>query len=708
VRLRGRVLAKGTREPLVGATVTVDAALVGETDDAGRFELDVPPGARNVQIVFPGYEPLADRVTVRPDAEGTQTFRLAPRQTGERYETVVVPPSDRAPRTSLRDEELTRTPGALGDPFRTIESLPGVSQVVWPLPIYAIRGANPGNTGFFLDGTRLPALFHFALGPSIIHPFFLQQIDFYPGGYPTRFGRYVSGIVDARTAAPKTDRLRASVDVRLFDAGGIVATPFDEGKGTIAVAGRYSYTGLLFSIFSPQYTLGYWDYQIRADHTLGPGRLTLFALGSSDTLGNKKEAPWRPGVGGPEATDPGTSGQPRAAIPWGADLQFHRLDLRWDGALGGGRLEVGTLVGIERSSTFLPQLFALPISARNRTLGPRLVYERGIADWLDVEVGADVELQRFSPHSERIGAAQLDLFRTRDVVTGGGFVDFVLRSKDRLVLTPGFRYELFAEGDVRRYEPSPRLHLRVRPAGEIWLKATAGRFAQMPSLAVAVPGFENFGLATFGPQTSWQGSVGVEAPVGAGWSLDATGFYQRLRLTDLRSIYTLDPQERDLLEMRDGESFGAELLLRRAASHRFWGWAAYTISWSYRLVGFGRVKSAADWDQRHILNLVAGYRLGRGYSVGSRFHLNTGRPYPVFNDRTKMVSEYRRLPTFYQLDLRFDKRFLFDRFILDVYFEVVNSTWTREVFDIRRNGRGELVETGFPLAFPSLGVHAEF
>jgi hypothetical protein len=41
-------------------------------------------------------------------------------------------------------------PGSLGDPFRVIESLPGVSQVVWPLAIYAIRGANPGNTGFFV------------------------------------------------------------------------------------------------------------------------------------------------------------------------------------------------------------------------------------------------------------------------------------------------------------------------------------------------------------------------------------------------------------------------------------------------------------------------------------------------------------------------------------------------------------------------------
>ena len=59
----------------------------------------------------------------------------------------------------------------------------------------------------------------------------------------------MSGIVAANTATPPTDRLHVSADVRLFDAGGIVASPFDDGKGTVAVAGRYSYTGLSFRHF---------------------------------------------------------------------------------------------------------------------------------------------------------------------------------------------------------------------------------------------------------------------------------------------------------------------------------------------------------------------------------------------------------------------------------------------------------------------------
>ncbi|MEI9949386.1 MAG: hypothetical protein WDO74_10485 [Pseudomonadota bacterium] len=32
------------------------------------------------------------------------------------------------------------------------------------LPFFFVRGAPPGNVGYFLDGIRVPLLFHIALG----------------------------------------------------------------------------------------------------------------------------------------------------------------------------------------------------------------------------------------------------------------------------------------------------------------------------------------------------------------------------------------------------------------------------------------------------------------------------------------------------------------------------------------------------------------
>jgi hypothetical protein len=698
VLLRGVVLGRGTREPLAGASLTIDAVPGGETDGQGRFDLEALPGTHHLQIQQPGYQPL--QVVVRAPTVGDDPiYRLMPRQTGERYETVVTQADEHASRTSLREEELRQVPGSFGDPFRVVESLPGVSQVVWPAAIYAIRGANPGNTGFFLDGVRLPALFHFALGPSVIHPYFLQGIDFYPGGYPPQYGRYVSGIVSADTRTPPTDRVHVSADVRLFDSGGIVTTPVDGGAGTLAVAGRFSYTGLLLSsLLDLDLVFSYWDYQVRFEHKLGPGRLTLFAFGSGDVLrGTGQDSILRqPGMIGP-------SDQPSRA-----ELSFHRLDLRWDGSLFGGRLAASALVGRDSSTTSLEQLVSFPVSVLMLTTSPRLHFTRPLASWADLELGGDFEAQRFRPQSEfaAVGDRQ-DLFRARTVLSGGGFVGFTMRAASRLSIAPALRYEAFREEGTSKLEPSPRLTVRVRPGGDIWLKSSVGRYAQMPSLPVAVPGFEGFGLKSYGTQTSVQGSVGVEGALGESMSFEVTAFYQRLRLTDLQSIFKYDIQRVNVVELRDGESYGAELLLRRNLSKRLYGWLAYTLSRSDRLVGFYRIKAPSDWDQRHIVNLVLGYRLRGGWSTSGRIHYNTGRPYPVNDERAFRV-DYRRLPPFFQLDLRLDRQFVFDRFLLSAYIEMVNTTLSREVFDLRVQQDGTLTERGYRIVLPSIGVHAEW
>src|SRR5207245_2458818 len=115
--------------------------------------------------------------------------------------------------------------------------------------------------------------------PSVIHPYLVGGIDFYPGGYPASFGGYVSGIMSVRTAPPPADRPHASADVTLYDAGGLITAPWDHGQGTVAVAARYSYTGALFSLLDSDTYLRYGDYQLRVDHRLAGGQLTVFALG---------------------------------------------------------------------------------------------------------------------------------------------------------------------------------------------------------------------------------------------------------------------------------------------------------------------------------------------------------------------------------------------------------------------------------------------
>ncbi len=687
-RLRGRVLEKGTRRPLGGASITVDAVPATDTDATGRFELSVRPGPHHVQIQLPGYDIIDRRVEVAPDAQAAsheELFRLAPRLTGERYETKVIAPGAEAPHVALSIDEARKTAGTSGDPIRVIASLPGVSQIVWPAALFAIRGANPGNTGFYLDGMRVPALFHLALGPSIIHPYLLEGVDFFPGGFPVSYGGAVAGIVAARTAPAPDDRVHASADVTLLDAGGIMTSPWDAGKGTVAVAARYSYTGAVLSALSEDTVLRYGDYQLRADHPLAGGQATVFAFGSLDDLG------W---------ANPGQSGQY-------ASLQFHRLDLRWRAGVAGGRLLVAMNGGVDWAQS---TLFSRPIKSRSVSAAPRLKYEHALGAAVDVQVGADGEAQSFATAVPMFQPRASDLGRSRTAATEALFAALAIRL-GRFVFAPGLRGELFAEEGTRRFAAQPRLDVTMRVSEPITLELSGGRFAQMPSLPVSVPGFESFGLADLGLQTSLGGSLGVEARLPHALSASVTGYAQELRVTDVRNIDLVmpDPAAPDFLVSRNGRATGIELLVRRADEGRLFGWLAYTLSWSTRQDDDG-VWGRSDWDQRHILNLVAGYRLRGGYAVGARFHYNTGRLAPIFGS----AGQYQDLPAFYQLDLRVDRRFVFDRFVLEVFADVANATATRQVVqlsatqDAATGMPGPVDQASFRLILPTLGVHGEF
>jgi hypothetical protein len=67
-----------------------------------------------------------------------------------------------------------------------------------------------------------------------------------------------------------------------------------------------------------------------------------------------------------------------------------------------------------------------------------------------------------------------------------------------------------------------------------------------------------------------------------------------------------------------------------------------------------------------------------------------------------------RLPSFYQLDVRAERRFLFDAFTLDVYVAAVNATMHRMVYGLNQDpATGAVNQYSLRLFLPSLGVRGE-
>ncbi len=117
--------------------------------------------------------------------------------------------------------------GAFGDPFKIVEALPGMAPWLSGLPYYYVRGSPPENVGYFVDGIRVPLLFHVGPGPSTIAPALVDSVDLFPGAYPARYGRNAGAVIAGETTTPRTDSARGEFGARVYDANAFVETPYD-------------------------------------------------------------------------------------------------------------------------------------------------------------------------------------------------------------------------------------------------------------------------------------------------------------------------------------------------------------------------------------------------------------------------------------------------------------------------------------------------
>jgi hypothetical protein len=238
--------------------------------------------------------------------------------------------------------------------------------------------------------------------------------------------------------------------------------------------------------------------------------------------------------------------------------------------------------------------------------------------------------------------------------------------------------------------------------GVAWISAF-GLAHQLPSGSVRVPGQGPSGLEIF-PQEAWQASEGIEFVLP--WTMLG-------RVTLFHSWIDTDQSP------AKARNFGAEVFLRRHFTERLGGFVAYTLSRTERT--FRRETRASFFDRTHVVSAVAGYNLGRGFRIGSRAYYTSGRPYVIAcptadcgpgdpaAPRPHLVEG--RLPGFFRLDLRFEKRWrLSSGAWISAAFEWFNALLAGEITDADWNATrgGVLYEERSPLTLPSIGVEVGY
>ena len=286
--IEGLVMDMEMNVPLTGATIYLKQAQIGVVTNAqGQFrvanvmERSIQTDTLIIQhlgyapVLVPGNELRFDQKILVELSMGTldlEEVEVTSQRGGSELAT------NTASQYRLVPNDLEWIPTATDDSMiRTLQLLPGIIGSQDGGAQLIIRGGTPFQHLFQLDGITLYNTHHFFGFSSAINEDVIGQLDVYKGGFPSRFGGRISGVLDAIGHEGNTERIQGAIGLNGLHAGGQLNIPV-AGNGAIQVAFRQSimeyYESTLFKNLQNSSIGKTYEEEKRVDVALPPDRLS--------------------------------------------------------------------------------------------------------------------------------------------------------------------------------------------------------------------------------------------------------------------------------------------------------------------------------------------------------------------------------------------------------------------------------------------------
>lgn len=444
-------------------------------------------------------------------------------------------------------EEVLSSAGTWGDFTRYLELLPGV---VWNSDItndIYVRGGNPLENLFVVDGIEVPNINHIAREgttggfTSMLDTSSVQSVDMYPGIYDVRYSSRLSSLIEIHTRSNPSLRQEKELHLGISGAGGLLHGPVGKHGSMLLSAHR----GLLDRMTDdigingvPVYTNGFgkleWSPGNR-DH------FSLISLNGADSIDIT-----------PQPCDPG--------VTLGVQTQYagvrstygfawqHTHSARGLSTLSSSYFDQRQTIGQQEQSP-VSGPWEVCISTyktrsvydeRTRDRGAYLNYELQLSrgDWvfsmgsngrlLQVDYAVAQPLGQQSPFSTDPAWTDADSFK-RNFLTGQAavYAQASGRIGDRLTVLIGARHESYALTGSHALNPRASLSFRIN--AHQTLSASWQRLSQLPPVIQLLSYPENSRLGTTSVE---QVSTGAEL-----WN----GRYGTISATAYRKNYSNEP-----------------------------------------------------------------------------------------------------------------------------------------------------------------------
>lgn len=718
--VRGRVIDRSTREGIQYAAVII-VGVEGSgvmTDSTGTFILqNVRPGINQFSAIQLGYRtvvtpeykitPYTPFIEIEMDQDPTE-LAASSVMPSPFLRSVESPVSVRV--ISLGDIE--KIPGANKDVARIVRSYPGVSYS----PIgyrndLIVRGGGPSENVFFIDGIEIPNINHFATqgasgGPvSILNSDLIREINFYTGSFPANRGGALSSVMDISLKDGNPGRHAFKAVVGASEVGAS-ASGHIGSRTTYIASVRQSYLQLLFKLLGLPMLPNYIDGQVKFKTKLDRrNELVFIGLAGFDNLKLSDS----PDDAGDEYLLSYLPKLKQETFTVGMSYRHFGDGNQQTYSLSYSYLNNRNIKYIDNDESTEENVILESSGLEGKAQGR--FENRSYLDAWTVREGAEFYYRHYDTDVYRrmAGGQELDYYSGLCFVGWGVYASADYKAPSGKVNTSfGMRFDgsSFSSGTAAFWKQfSPRASVSYMPWKAWSFNLSAGLYHQLPPMTalsyrnadgmLTNKGLEYMSVASAAAGADWKLRdrlfVGLElfykhfmdVPLSV-----ATG----VPLTSVGADYGSIGEE-PLVSDAEGRAYGAELLVKWLIPDKVSLVGSATL---YRSVFRSRDDAEfipSAWDNRFILNLSAVYDLPHYWSIGAKVSAIGGAPYTPYDENASSLktvwdaggrpvydySQYNamRLDPYFQVDLRVDKDFYFDRWTLGLYIDLQNVTFSK-------------------------------
>lgn len=767
--IEGTVFDDHSLEPLIGANVLVVGTQIGAaTDEDGHFIIDnLRPGSYNLEFRYLGYTTgKKNNVIVNPNRVtvveiGLELSALEGEQVEVSASYFDQPKEAIVSTRSMDFEEIRRSAGDLVDVQRAMQSLPSVVSGSDQMNEIIIRGGYPGENLFIMDNIEIPNPNHFAIqgaggGPiNLLNSYMVRNIDFYAGAFSAKFGDRASSVMDISLRDGAQDRFRWEGSLGMAGAGVLLEGPIGE-KASFMLSARKSYLDLVVKQVGLSAVPRYHNIQAKLTYRLNDANTllvnTVYGADAIDIL-EGDEAGYGRGAENVSTNNEQVIAGATLRTFWRKNLYSYTTlsavstDYFVDVYRTPGHNTFFTNQSRETEVTAKTDFVLQATKKLELNFGASL---KSVHDVYDVRSDTDTlfiyDVNNPDPETV-IGIAQIyPEYRVDNTINSYKSAAYVQLAYDlfkRIRFTGGLRHDYFEYNDFSSISPRAGLSFSLSPITS--LNFAYGRHFQSPYPSELVANPVNKNLNN---KYNDQYVIGIDHLFRDDIKLTLEAYYKEYSDIPIRkNLTTPDPLDYDdniFLNAAKGNATGAELFLQKKLTTRFSSIVSYARTFSQTLDPRTDTYYASDYDYRHVLTLVGGYKYrfadsdwfqklrrkkwymavtwlpfmpADEFEISLKWRYLGGRPYtqPVYHPELRrwIVEEQQdvndvRYPPYHRLDLRLDRRFIFPKWTLVVFFDIVNLYNRDNIWNYQYNDDGSISEVLQYKTFPVGGVTLEF